>query len=62
MSRLFGDENISLRRAEIYVNKSKGINCSYNFDNNVKWPLGKYVLDNLKSDEVWLIVTIVFPI
>jgi hypothetical protein len=51
MSRLFGLDNVSLRRAEIYVNKSKGINCSYSFEDQPKWPLGKYVLDQLKDDK-----------
>ena len=50
MSKLFGMENVSLRRAEIYVNKSKGINCTYDFKESVEWPLGKHVLNHLKSD------------
>jgi hypothetical protein len=50
MSQLFGLENISLRRAEIYVNKSKGINCTYDFKESVEWSLGYQVLNQLKSD------------
>ena len=48
MSRLFGLDYVSLRRAEIYINNSKGINCSFDFDQNSKWPLGKYIIDELK--------------
>ena len=48
MSRLFGLENVSLRRAEIYINNSKGINCSFDFTKSYKWPLGKYIMDELK--------------
>jgi hypothetical protein len=51
MSRLFGLDNVSLRRAEIYVNKSKGINCSYSFADQPKWALGKFVLEQLKDDK-----------
>ena len=50
MSKLFGMENVSLRRAEIYVNKSKGINCTYDFKESVEWPLGIQVLNQLKDD------------
>jgi hypothetical protein len=48
MSRLFGLDYVSLRRAEIYINNSKGINCSFDFDKMSKWPLGKYIIDELK--------------
>ncbi len=48
MSRLFGLDYVSLRRAEIYINNSKGINCSFDFDQKSKWPLGKYIIDELK--------------
>ena len=48
MSRLFGLDNVSLRRAEIYINNSKGINCSFDFSKSTKWPLGKYIVDELK--------------
>ena len=48
MSRLFGLDYVSLRRAEIYINNSKGINCSFDFDKMPKWALGKYIIDELK--------------
>jgi hypothetical protein len=51
MSKLFGIDNISLRRAEIYVNKNKGINCSYDFSDKFEWPLGRLVLNQLKNDK-----------
>lgn len=51
MSALFGINGVSLRRAEIYVNKSRGINCSYDLKDTKKWPLGRYILDLLKSNE-----------
>lgn len=56
MSALFGINGVSLRRAEIYVNKSRGINCSYDLKDTKKWPLGRYILDLLKSNEdnVWI--------
>ena len=50
MSRLFGLDYVSLRRAEIYVNRSKGVNCTFDFKDSVEWPLGKLVLNNLKSN------------
>ena len=50
MSSLFGIENVSLRRAEIYVNKHKGINCSYEVNKNNKWMLGNYIMDHFKND------------
>ena len=34
MSRLFGNENISLRRSEIYVNKNKGTKCKFDLNNS----------------------------
>ena len=54
MSRLFNMENISLRRAEIYVNINKGINCSYDVRKRNKWILGNFVINQLiqKSIEV----------
>ena len=53
MSSLFGMENVSLRRAEIYVNKNRGINCSFDPNNKqYKWPLGSFILNNLKSNTV----------
>jgi hypothetical protein len=54
MSSLFGMENVWLKRTEIYVNKSKGIECTYNLEGSKKWSLGKFVLDHLKKnhDEV----------
>lgn len=64
MSTLFGMSDVSLRRAEIYIKKSKGINCSYDLGNSAKWPLGKFVLDHLKSntDKVFLTFTSIFLI
>lgn len=51
MSSLFGLNGVSLRRAEIYVNKSRGINCSFNLDGTNKWPLGRFILDLLKDNQ-----------
>ena len=51
MSSLFGLNGVSLRRAEIYVNKSRGINCSFNLDDTNKWPLGRFILDLLKDNQ-----------
>ena len=50
MSRLFGMENVSLRRGEIYVNKSKGINCSYEMRNTNRWPMGRLIVEQLRSE------------
>ena len=53
MSSLFGLENVSLRRAEIYINKSRGINCSFGLSGKTsKWPLGSFILNNLKANMV----------
>ncbi len=49
-NRLFGMTNVSLRKSEIYVNKSKGINCNYDFSNKNNWPIGNVVLEQLKKD------------
>lgn len=47
MGRLFGENGASLRRGEIYINNTKGLNCSY--EKNVSiWPLGDIVTQNLK--------------
>ena len=57
MSSLFGMESISLRRAEIYVNKSKGVNCTYGFNSRAnKWLLGSFILNNLKANAVSFII------
>ena len=48
-SYLFGMDNVSIKKGEIYINKKKGFNCSYDVKNIRKWPLGKFILDNLKS-------------
>jgi hypothetical protein len=46
MSRLFGLDNVSLRRAEIYVDNNKGTECSITDLNNIPWILGNLVLKN----------------
>ncbi len=46
LSKLFNRDNTSLRRAEIYIDDNKGINCSYGKEYNV-WPLGEIVLKQL---------------
>jgi hypothetical protein len=50
MTSLFGMESVSLRRTEIYVNKTRGIECTYNLEGSKKWPLGKFILDHLKRN------------
>jgi len=52
MTRLFGNENISLRRSEIYVNKNKGTKCTFDLSNSSKWLVGSLVLKQLKSPMV----------
>jgi hypothetical protein len=49
-NRLFGMQNVSLRKSEIYVNKSRGISCNYDFSNKNKWPIGSVILEQLKKD------------
>ena len=40
-------------QSEIYVNKNRGINCSFDPNNKqYKWPLGSFILNNLKSNTV----------
>jgi len=51
INSLFGLENVSLKGAEIFVNDSKGIGFSYGLEPQVKWPLGKLILDKLKQDK-----------
>ena len=46
MTRLFGLDNVSLHRSEIYVDNNKGIECSINDLNNLPWMLGNLVLEN----------------
>lgn len=55
MTTLFGQENISLRRSEIYINKNKGTKCSFELtsSNTSKWALGNYILTNLKTPMVY---------
>jgi len=48
MNRLFGMNNVSLRRSEIYINKNKGTKCTFDLNSNEKWLLGSYVLNLLK--------------
>lgn len=48
-NNLFGFRGVSLRKSEIYVNKTKGLSCSYNLNNTDKWILGEYVIKLLKK-------------
>lgn len=42
--KLFGMENVSLKKSEIYINGNKGIQC--NNDNSSEiWEIGKTILD-----------------
>ena len=50
MSRLFGIENVSLRRGEIYVDNKKGLDCTYNYNITTPWLLGKTVLENFAKN------------
>ncbi len=52
---LFGMENVTLRKNEIFVNNKKGLECGYKIEHTSKWPLGKFILDRLvkqNSDDV----------
>ena len=51
MSSLFNLENVSLRKGDVFINKTKGLNCSYDYRNPNKWLVGKYVLNQLKKDK-----------
>ncbi|CAF0748574.1 unnamed protein product [Brachionus calyciflorus] len=46
INRLFGIEGVSLRNTEIFVNSKKGINCSFN-SNDETWPLGDLITSNI---------------
>jgi len=46
-NKLFGINGISLRNSEIFINSTKGINCTFNDSLREVWPLGKTVLRNL---------------
>jgi hypothetical protein len=47
LNKLFGLKNVSLRRTEIYIEDTKGFNCSYNDKNKSDpWVLGRLVLEN----------------
>jgi len=59
-NRLFGMTNVSLRKSEIYVNKTKGISCNYDFSNKNKWPIGNVVLEQLKKDSHVFFTNIIF--
>ena len=49
-SSLFGMEAVAVRRGEIYVNRTRGVECAFNLEAARKWPLGKFVLEHLKED------------
>ena len=44
MESLFGVENVSLRKSEIFVNNKKGLSCENEHGEEI-WPLGRVVLD-----------------
>lgn len=52
MASLFGKNDYSLRRGEIYVNNVKGVDCLYNQSNN-QWPLGEIVIEQLKNMHIF---------
>jgi hypothetical protein len=43
-------ENVYLKQAEIYVNKKKGISCSYHNETS-KWLLGNFVINQFKVED-----------
>lgn len=45
--RLFGIQDISLNRTEIYIKSKKGIECSFEKNDTEPWPLGNLVLSNI---------------
>ncbi len=51
MNRLFGMENVSLKKSEIYVNKKKGANCSFRLNSTSKWLLGNFIINQFKNDD-----------
>ena len=46
-NKLFGISGVSLKHSEIYINSSKGVNCSISDLSVDDWPLGKLVLTNI---------------
>jgi hypothetical protein len=50
-NRLFGMENVSVKKSEVYVGAKKGVSCSVNNENET-WALGDTVLNNLVNVKI----------
>jgi hypothetical protein len=46
MNKLFGIDDVSVKKSEIYVGGKKGVTCTVN-NQNETWGLGDTVLNNL---------------
>ena len=52
ISRLFGLDGVSLRKNEIYIGNTRGVNCSTSMNDTEllqRWPLGSLVMDKIRN-------------